>query len=179
MPAKIFGGLDEGAQRPVVHERYHRAFSAAQIEAVVPIGAQALANAGVSHLCRGEIEGAFQVLVDRGLALVGKGQQLVEERIVAGLFHIFANRNDDPQSVVGTGVLDAVNQGFAVRRVRDGGRLEGRRILLFGIEPVGIEEVQCVPLAHLRFQQFDDALPALFRIGVDHAHHVLRGVAEA
>ena len=39
--------------------------------------------------------------------------------------------------------------------------------------------MQAVALAYLALQQFDDALAALGGIGVDHAHHVLRGIAIA
>ena len=73
------GGLDEGAQRPVVQEGHHGALAAAQVQAVVPVGAQALADAGAAHLLGGKIERALEVLVDRRLALVGERDDFVEE----------------------------------------------------------------------------------------------------
>ena len=92
------------------------------------------------------------MLINRGLARIGKGQHLIEERHVASLFDIFARGDDDPQRIVGAGVLDTVNHAFDVGRMSDGGRFECWRFLLFRVEPIGIEQVQAVALADLRFQ---------------------------
>ena len=84
-----------------MQEGHHGAFAAAEIQAVVPIGAQALADAGRADLLGREIQRALEVLVNGGLAFVGERDHLIEQRDVAGLLHVLANRRHQPERVVG------------------------------------------------------------------------------
>ena len=119
-----FGSLDEVDQRPMVEERDHGALAAAQVQAVVPVGTQALADARLADLFGGEIQGSLEVLVDSGFSTVGKGNDLVEEGDFAGLLDVLADRGDDPECVVGTGVFQAVDDICRVRCWHHGGQLE-------------------------------------------------------
>ena len=89
---EVLCGFDKGQQRPVVQERDHGALAAAQIEAVVPVGAETFADSRLADLRGREIERALQVFVDGGLALVGEGNDLLEEFDLACFFHVLADR---------------------------------------------------------------------------------------
>ncbi len=72
---KVLGSLNEIDQSPVVQEGDHGALAAAQVEAVVPVGAQAQADAALADLLSGEIERALEMLVDGRLTAIGEGLQ--------------------------------------------------------------------------------------------------------
>ena len=74
-------------------------------------------------------------------------------------------------------MLDAMDQTLAVRRVSDGRRFELGHFLFFGIEPIGVEQVQAISLADLAMQQLQNALATFLGIRMRDAHDVLRGVA--
>ena len=150
--AEMLCRLDKRPQRPVMHERHHGALAAAQVQAIVPVGAQPFADSRLPHLLRGKIQRALQMLVNRRLAFIGESHYLVEQRGVARLFHVLANRHHDPQRIVRACVVDSVNQALAIWRMRNRRRFERRRLLLLRIEPVRIKQVQPVSHADLRLQ---------------------------
>ena len=160
-----------------MQEGDHGTFPAAQVQAIVPVGTQPLADAVRADVAGGEIESAFQVLVDGGLVLVRERNHLPEQCVVPGLFHVLADRDHQPQRVVRANVFETVNDTLAVRRRGHRGRFELGGLLLGRIEPVRIEQVQPIALAHLPLQQFENALPAFSGIGVHYAHEVLRRIA--
>ncbi len=114
--AQELRGFNESAQRPMVQERDHGAFAAAQVQAIVPVRTQAFADSGLTDLFGREVERAFQMFVNRCLALVGERHDLVEESEVAGFFHVLADGRHKPERVVGAHVFDAVDQALAVGR---------------------------------------------------------------
>src|SRR5699024_8954761 len=72
----------------------------AQPQAVVPVGVEAGGQAVGAQVVQRELHGPFQVLVDRALVPVGKGDHLVQEGGVARLGHIFVHGGEQPQRVV-------------------------------------------------------------------------------
>ena len=153
--------LDEFEEGPVVHEGDHRALPAPEVQAVVPVRTEPLADAGGADLLRGKIECAFHVLVHRCLAGVRERHNGVEERSVSGLPDKLADRRHDPERVVGAGVLQSVDDVRGARRRDHGGKLHAGELLVPGLEDLWVEQVQAVPAAHLPVKKLDDPLPAL------------------
>ena len=81
------------------------------------------------------------------------------------------------QRIVGADISKSVDNTLAIRRRRDSGRSELRLLPPGRVEPVGIEEMQPVALAHLGVQEFENPLPAFLRIRVHDTHYVLCGIA--
>ena len=146
-----------------MQEAHHRALPAAEIQAVVPVGAQALADAVLPDLPRGEIEDARQMLIDRALAAVGVGDALVRKAELPGLADILHHGGDQPQRVVRTGVLQVVDDLAFIGRRDHCGRAEGL-LLSLRLEPARLEQVQAVAGGGQGAQQLDQAAAALFRV---------------
>lgn len=90
---------------PKYAKTYHGTFTAAEIQAVVPIGAQTLADPVRPHLSGREIKNAHQMPVDRLLAAVSIGHRLVEEGKFTRLLDILYNSRDEPERIVRACVL--------------------------------------------------------------------------
>ena len=155
-----------------MQEADHGAFAAAQVQAVVPVRPEALADAVGTHLSGGEVQNALHMLVDRALAALGIADHLVHEARVPGLLHILHNGADQPQGVVRTGILQPVNDLALVRGRHHRGRLEGL-LLFLRLKPLGLKQMQAVALVGQSFQKLGDPHPAPCRVGVEHHHGVL------
>ena len=171
-PAQAFRQSREMADGPVVEEADHGALAAPQVQAVVPVRPQALADAVAAHLPGGEVQNALHMRIDRPLAAVGVGQHLVREGQVSRLPDVLYNTGHQPQGIVGAGVLETVDDLALVRGGDHGRGLEGLLLLLL-LEPPGLKEVQAVALSGQSLQKLHQAAPALVRIGVGHHHGVL------
>src|SRR4030042_957429 len=86
-----FGSLNEVDQRPMVEERDHGAFSTTEVQAVVPVGAQPLTDAIRANLLSGEIQRAFEVLVNGGFSTIGKGNDFIKKGDFPGLLDILTD----------------------------------------------------------------------------------------
>ncbi len=98
-----------------------------------------------------------------GLILVVKRDFLVQKREIAGFLEIGAHRQDDPQVIV----------AVILRAFRIFVRVAHRRF-----HAQRVELVHRVPGAHLGMQQLGDQRFGLVRHVRDHAHDILRAVAE-
>ena len=176
--AQLLGQRDEVLERPVVQETDHGAFAAAKVQAVVPVGAQTLADAVDAHLPGREVQNALHMLVDRTLAAVGVGHHLMGKGHVAGFPDVLDDGGHQPQGVVGAGVLQTVDDLALIRGGNHCGGLEGLGLFL-RLEPAGLEQVQAVALFRQRTQQLDDAAAALVGVGMGDRHGVLGGVPVA
>ena len=162
----------------------HGALAAAQIQAVVPVGAQALACPGPAHLSRRKIENPFQMFINRFLFLCSRkkgiriGKHFRRKSEVARLFDIFRHGAHQPERVIGTGVFQAVHDTFLVRFRNDRRRFERLCPRLFH-KPLRLEQMNAVPCACQAAQKLFDAFPAFLRIGMGHSHRVLRRVPVA
>ena len=102
---KAIDQLHKIVQCPNMQKTYHGTFAAAEIQAVVPIGAQTLADPVRPHLSGREIKNAHQMPVDRLLAAVSIGHRLVEEGKFTRLLDILYNSRDEPERIVRACVL--------------------------------------------------------------------------
>ena len=91
-----FGQLTEVVQGPEMQKAHHRAFSPAQIQAVVPVGAKPLADSVLPHLALGEVQYALQMLVYRPFAAVRVSERLLQKVKLAGLPDVLYHRTDQP-----------------------------------------------------------------------------------
>ena len=175
LPAEIAGRIQEMLRCPDQQEGHHGAFPAAQVEAVVPVRPQAAGHAVCAYMSIGKVQRPLHVPPYGGLTLVGVGDHPVEEAHIAAFPHVFHNGRDQPQRVVGAGVLQAVDHAALLRRGHHRGRLEGRR--LPRLEPGGVEQVQAIARGHLPVEQLFNACAAHVRLSLGDAHGVLRRVA--
>ena len=175
---QLLGQGDKVPERPVVQEADHGAFAAAQVQAVVPVGAQTLADAVDTHLPGGEVQNALHMLVDRTLAAVGVGHHLMGKGHVAGLPDVLDDGGHQPQGVVGAGILQTVDDLALIRGGNHRGGLEGLGLFL-RLEPAGLKQVQSVALLGQRPQQLNNAAAALVGVGMGNRHGVLSGVPVA
>ena len=176
--AQLLGQRDEVPERPVVQETDHGAFAAAKIQAVVPVGAQTLADAVDAHLPGREVQNALHMLVDCALAAVGVGHHLMGKGHVAGLPDVLHDGGHQPQSIVGAGILQTVDDLALIRGGNHRGGLEGLGLFL-RLEPAGLKQVQAVALLGQRPQQLNNAAAALVGVGMGNRHGVLGGVPVA
>ena len=178
LPAQLLGQLHKIADGPIVQEADHGALAAAQVQAVVPVRPQALADAVRAYLLGGEVQDALHMVVDRALAAVGIAHHRIRKAHVAGLPDVLDDGAHQPQGIVGAGVLQAVDDLALVRGGHHRRGLKGL-LLLLGLEPPGFEQMQAVALIGQGLQQLYNALLAALGIGMDHHHSVLCGVPVA
>ena len=102
---------DELRQCPVMQETDHSAFSAAQVQTIVPIRPQSFADSRLSHLLCGKVQNPFQMPVNR-FRFAASVQECVCIRIlrrgeisVPCFFYIFRHCRYQPERIIGTGVL--------------------------------------------------------------------------
>ena len=175
---QLLGQSDKVPERPVVQEADHGAFTASQVQAVVPVGPQTLADAVDTHLPGGEVQNALHMLVDRTLAAVGVGHHLMGKGHVAGLPDVLDDGGHQPQGVIGTGILQTVDDLALIRGGNHRGGLEGLGLFL-RLEPARLKQVQAVALLGQRPQQLNNAAAALVGVGMGNCHGVLGGVPVA
>ncbi len=177
--AQVAGNFKEGVNRPDVQEGDQRAFAAAQVQAVVPIGAQTLADAGRTDLFGRKVEGAFHVLVNGGGVALGKGDNFIEKTQLAGFFDVFHDGRHQPEMVIGAGVLQPVDQFIHTGRGHHGRQLHTGKFVLLGFKDRRVKQVQPITGSHLPPEQFPNPLAALGRVGVDDRQDILRSIAIA
>ena len=120
------------------------------------------------------------MLVDAGLAAVGKADALGDKPRIPRLPDVLHDGRDEPEGIVGAGVLQPVDIGRSVPVRNHGRRLEG--LLGFGVpggEPGRLKKVDSVACACEPRQQFHDPLPAAGRIRMGNRHGVLGRVPVA
>ena len=75
LPSQGPGSVQEVIGRPDQQEGHHGALTAAQVQAVVPVRAQAFADSVASDLAGGKIKNFCQMFINRALSAVGIGNQ--------------------------------------------------------------------------------------------------------
>ena len=81
---------------PKQQEGDHGALAAAQVQAIVPIRAQAFAHAMRTHLFKAEVQSAAHVLIYSRFAAIGKGNAGGQKRHITGFAHVFRNGGNQP-----------------------------------------------------------------------------------
>ena len=141
----------------------------AQPQAVVPVGVEAGGQAVGAQVVQRELHGPFQVLVDRALVPVGKGDHLVQEGGVARLGHIFVHGGEQPQRVV--------RPVGRVAGLLDIGEVVGG-VLMAGV--VGeLDQGQPAAVVHLGGQHEADLFAGHFGLQMDDALNILHGIPVA
>ena len=79
-----------------MQEGYHGTFTAAQVQAIIPVCAKSLTDAVTPHLFIGKVQYSLHMLIYRAAASVGIGDDFLQKIEFAGLLHIFRNRADQP-----------------------------------------------------------------------------------
>ena len=173
-PAQRPGRIQEVTGGPDQQESHHGAFPAAQVQAVIPVRPQPPGNAVGADLTVGKIQRGLHMLPDGGLALIRVGDDFIKEGQVAAFPDVFHDGRQQPERVVGAGVLDAVKHALRIRLGNDGGGFE--TVVGLFLQQGGIEQMEAVALSHLASQQLAQAAGAHGGLRVGNAHGVLGGV---
>ena len=149
LSAQPAGQCGKVSQCPNVQKAHHRAFAPAQVQAIVPVRPQALADPMRTHHALGKIQDRLQVAVNRVRPFIRIGHRHVKERGVPSLPHIVRHGGNKPQRIVAACVRQAVDHTAFIRRGHNGRALEtlpGRLL-----EPFRLEQMQAVSLADKPF----------------------------
>ena len=158
----------------------HGAFPTAKVQTVVPVGPESFADPVGADLSGRKVQDPAHMLVNGAFASIRIRDSSAGKSQITGLPYVFHDRRNQPQSIVGAYVLDAVNDILFIDPGDHGGRAEGLFFtLLFGFEPARLEQVKPVALCGQSHQKLFDPLPALFRIGMGNRHGILGCVAVA
>ena len=88
--------LTEAVQSPEMQEADHCALSPAEIQAVIPVRPQTLANAVLSDLSGGKIKDARQMFIDAALPSVGISDRKIDKGQFSRLFDILYHGRNQP-----------------------------------------------------------------------------------
>ena len=137
------GKIYKITQRPVMEEGYQRAFAAAQVQAVVPVRTEPLADAGRAYLLRTEIQDFFHMLINGSFPAVRIGEDFVRKIKFSGLPDIFNKGGHQPEGIVRAGVSEAMHIVILIRRGDDCGGFEGLDLVVRN-KPLRLEKVQSI-----------------------------------
>ena len=115
------------------------------------------------------------MLVYGALSSVGIGHGLGGEGQISRLLHILHHGGYQPEGIVGTGILQPVDDLSPVRHGDDRGRTEGL-LLLLRLKPPGLKQMEAVARRSQGTQQLHNPLSAAGRVGMGNHHGILRRV---
>ena len=75
--SEVFCELHKVFRRPDKEEAYHRALTAAKVQAVIPVCPQSAADTISSHMLCGKIEDPHQMFIDSSAAFISKWNDLI------------------------------------------------------------------------------------------------------
>ena len=112
---------DKMLQCPVVQEAYHGALTTAQIQAVIPVGAESLADSVVTDLLSAEVQNPLQMFIYTLRYFISQYVSICIGELFSGkiqvscFFYVLYHCTHKPQGIIGAGILDSVDHALFVR----------------------------------------------------------------